>query len=59
MEKNYYLGLDLGSNSVGWAATDEDYNFLRLKGKTAWVLESFLKQKIVKKDAPIDQTKED
>lgn len=27
MEKNYYLGLDLGSNSVGWAATDEDYNF--------------------------------
>lgn len=36
MEKNYYLGLDLGSNSVGWAATDEDYNFLRLKGKTAW-----------------------
>ena len=36
MEKNYYLGLDLGSNSVGWAATDENYNFLRLKGKTAW-----------------------
>lgn len=36
MEKNYYLGLDLGSSSVGWAATDEDYNFLRLKGKTAW-----------------------
>lgn len=59
MEKNYYLGLDLGSNSVGWAATDEDYNFLRLKGKRLGVLESFLKQKIVKKDAPIDQTKED
>ena len=36
MEKNYYLGLDLGSNSVGWVATDENYNFLRLKGKTAW-----------------------
>lgn len=36
MEKNYYLGLDLGSGSVGWAATDENYNFLRLKGKTAW-----------------------
>lgn len=59
MEKNYYLGLDLGSSSVGWAATDEDYNFLRLKGKTAWVQEYFLKQKIVKTDAPIDLTKED
>lgn len=21
----YYLGLDVGSNSVGWAATDLDY----------------------------------
>lgn len=33
MEKNYYLGLDLGSNSVGWAATDEDYNFFASKRK--------------------------
>ena len=59
MEKNYYLGLDLGSNSVGWAATDEDYNFLRLKGKTAWGARIFSEAKDVKKDAPIDQTKED
>lgn len=36
MEKKYYIGLDLGTSSVGWAATDENYNFLRLKGKTAW-----------------------
>lgn len=32
----YYLGLDLGTNSVGWALTDENYNLLKLKGKTAW-----------------------
>lgn len=36
MENKYYVGIDLGTSSVGWAATDENYNFLRLKGKTAW-----------------------
>lgn len=36
MNKNYYIGLDIGSDSVGWAVTDENYNLLRLKGKTAW-----------------------
>lgn len=34
--KNYYVGLDVGSSSVGWATTDEDFNLLRIKGKTAW-----------------------
>lgn len=32
----YFIGLDVGSNSVGWAVTDEDFNLKRLKGKTAW-----------------------
>lgn len=36
MKDNYYVGLDLGTDSIGWAATDENYNFLRLKGKTAF-----------------------
>lgn len=35
MEK-LYVGLDVGTSSVGWAVTDEDYNILRLKGKKAW-----------------------
>ena len=25
MEKDYYLGLDMGSGSVGWAVTDDQY----------------------------------
>ena len=29
---NYYLGLDVGTNSVGWAVTDQDYNLLKCKG---------------------------
>lgn len=37
MEKsNYYIGLDVGSDSVGWAVTDENFKLMRLKGKTAW-----------------------
>ena len=29
----YYLGLDCGSTSVGWAVTDTDYNVLSFNGK--------------------------
>ena len=35
-EKDYFIGLDIGSDSVGWAATDDEFNILRLKGKDAW-----------------------
>ena len=29
MSKEWYLGLDIGTNSIGWAATDTDYKVLR------------------------------
>ena len=32
-DKPYYVGLDVGTNSVGWAVTDTDYNLLRFRGK--------------------------
>lgn len=35
-DKQLFIGLDVGTDSVGWAATDEEYNLYRLKGKTAW-----------------------
>lgn len=35
-KKNYYLGLDLGTNSVGWAVTDREYNLLSFKNKDMW-----------------------
>ena len=31
---NYYLGLDVGTSSVGWAVTDTDYNILKFRGKS-------------------------
>lgn len=36
MEKDYFLGLDMGSGSVGWAVTDNQYHVLRAHGKAMW-----------------------
>lgn len=37
MEKEeYYLGLDIGTNSVGWAATNKEYKLIRAKGENLW-----------------------
>lgn len=47
MEK-YYLGADIGTENNGWAATDENYNLLRLKGKTAWGTRVFSEAKSCK-----------
>ena len=41
MEKNYYIGLDIGTNSCGWAVTDENYNILKAKGKKMWGVRLF------------------
>ena len=45
MEKNYYLGLDMGTSSVGWAVTDENYNLIRKKGKDLWGVRLFKEAK--------------
>ena len=37
----YYLGLDIGTESVGWAVTDKDYEVLRFKGKAMWGVHLF------------------
>ena len=41
MKKDYYLGLDIGTNSVGWAVTDTDYNLCRFRGKDMWGIRLF------------------
>ena len=42
MEENkYYLGLDMGTSSVGWAVTDAQYRILRKKGKDMWGVREF------------------
>ncbi len=40
-EKKYFLGLDIGTDSVGWAVTDSEYRILRRKGKSLWGVRLF------------------
>lgn len=35
-EREYFLGLDMGTGSVGWAVTDTEYNLIKINRKRAW-----------------------
>ena len=35
-KKKFYLGLDIGTDSVGYAVTDKEYNLLKFHGEPAW-----------------------
>ena len=37
----YYLGLDIGTSSLGWAVTDPKYNILECRGKAMWGVHLF------------------
>ena len=39
--KDYYVGLDIGTSSVGWAVTDESYNVLKFNRKKMWGVRLF------------------
>lgn len=39
--QKYYLGLDMGTSSVGWAVTDQSYRLIRKKGKDLWGIREF------------------
>ena len=36
MDKKMYVGIDMGTSSVGIAVADENYNLYRVKGKDLW-----------------------
>lgn len=36
MAKKYLMGLDLGTNSVGWCVTDENNKIIKKDGKSLW-----------------------
>ena len=40
-ETTYYLGLDMGTSSVGWAVTNKNYELIRKKGKDMWGIREF------------------
>lgn len=39
--KDYYIGLDIGTDSIGWAATDAEYHLLKFKGNAQWGIRLF------------------
>lgn len=39
--ETWYLGLDMGTNSLGWAVTDPEYNVIRKSGKALWGVRLF------------------
>lgn len=41
MEKEYYLGLDIGTDSIGWAVTDTNYKILKFNGNAMWGIRLF------------------
>lgn len=46
--EDYYLGLDIGTDSVGWAVTDLDYRLLKFNGKSMWGARLFDEAKTAK-----------
>ncbi len=38
---DYYIGLDIGTESVGWAVSDEEYHIPKFKGNAMWGIRLF------------------
>ena len=55
MEK-YYLGLDIGTNSVGWAVTDPSYRLERFHKKDMWGIRLLNRRIQQQTDAPKEPT---
>ncbi len=41
MGSKQFLGLDLGTNSIGWCLTDENYDVIKKQGKSLWGVRLF------------------
>ena len=40
-KSDYFVGLDIGTNSVGYAATDTNYNLIKYKQHPVWGVHLF------------------
>ena len=60
MKGEYYLGLDMGSSSVGWAVTNEKYEILRAHGKNTLGVYGYLTvHRLQKREEGFGQQNED
>ena len=40
-DQKYYIGLDLGTSSIGWAVIDGNYKLIKKSGKHLWGVRLF------------------
>ena len=40
-DSGYFLGIDIGTNSIGYAATDSEYSLKKLHGEPVWGVHLF------------------
>ena len=59
LQQKYYLGLDMGTSSLGWAITDERYHLLRAKGKDMWGVRLLMRQTLQQKEEQKELLEED
>lgn len=45
MVNKYFLGIDIETNSIGYAVTDEEYNLVKIKNKNIWGIRLFEESK--------------
>ena len=53
--RDYYIGLDIGTDSVGWAVTDTLYNILKFKGNAMWGIR-LLEESVTAEERRIDES---
>ena len=41
VQQDYFIGFDIGTDSVGWAVTDPQYKILKRNGKALWGVRLF------------------
>lgn len=44
-DKKYFLGIDMGTDSVGWCLTDQNYKIIKKNGKSLWGVRLFKEAK--------------
>jgi len=49
--EEYYIGLDMGTGSVGWAVTDSAYNIIKRHGKALWGIRLFESAKTAEEES--------
>ena len=54
----YFLGLDIGTNSVGWSVTDDNYNILNFNGKKMWGTDFSMREALLLREEAIEPLEE-